>query len=202
MSFFPEPEAIASMPRLRSATPLWVGPPAHELAEPVAVTTVLARRLGVALCLRRIDVYRDGWRFAISVRACRPETMSDDDWADVMEKVQWHRPFRRRGQEGALRMGIQFPDGSTVIGNDSGRPGTLEGGKPDGPRLTLRPGGGGGSDEEYDLGIDAWLWPAPLEGPLRLVYDWVALGIPEGSLTIDSTPLIAARDNVQEVWLD
>jgi hypothetical protein len=166
---------------------------------PVAVTTVLARRPGVALCLRRIDVYRDGWSFAFTVRASRPDFMDDDEWADLMERMQWHRPYRRGRQDGILRMGVQLPNGSKVIADDRARP---EGSKPDAPRLTMRPSGGGGSDEEYDLGIHAWLWPTPPEGSLRLVYDWVTLGVPEGSLTIDSTPLIAARNNVQQVWLD
>jgi hypothetical protein len=72
-----------------SETPPWFAPPTSELPVAVAIAAVLARREGVALCLRRIDVYRDGWRFAFSIRAARPEKISDD----VLDTVQSEQSF-------------------------------------------------------------------------------------------------------------
>jgi hypothetical protein len=59
---------------------------------------------------------------------------------------------------------------------------------------------GGGSGEDYDYRMNAWLWPAPQAGSLRLVYEWAALEFNEGSITIETTPLITARENVRRIW--
>ncbi len=64
----------------------------------------------------------------------------------------------------------------------------------------MRRGGGGGSGEDYDYRMNAWLWPGPQAGSLRLVYDWPALELNEGSITIDMTPLITAQANVRSIW--
>jgi hypothetical protein len=70
------------------------------------------------------------------------------------------------------------------------------------PRLTLNGGGGGGSEDEYNLWMSAWMWPFPPAGPLRLVYDWAALQIPEDSVTIDAGQLHSVRDDVIDIWSD
>lgn len=48
--------------------------------------------------------------------------------------------------------------------------------------------------------MNAWLWPAPRAGSLRLVYGWPALELNEGSITIETTPLITAQENVRSIW--
>jgi len=204
MSFFPDVEPPTRPPRLRSSVPRWLEPPSNELAVPVAIVVVLARRPGVALCLRRIDVYREGWRFALSVRAARVDTMTDDEWFDVLELVQQRSPRRRNLGVDGLRLGIEFPDGSKVIGNEARHPAAITASDPDTPLLTFRHSGGGGNDDEYDLGMHAWLWPAPApeRGPCRLVCDWRALNIPEQSLVIETNELVAAREHVVDVWGD
>ncbi|MBT8158927.1 MULTISPECIES: hypothetical protein [Arthrobacter] len=117
-----------------------------------------------------------------------------------MDNLQLHRPFRRRGAEGSLRLGVELPDGSRVIGGDMSRRYPFDGAEPDRPQLTVRGGGGGGSDEDYGYRIDAWLWPAPQAGSLRLVYDWPGLEINEGSITIETAPLVTAREDVLSIW--
>jgi hypothetical protein len=169
---------------------------------PVPIMAVLARRPGVALCLRRIDVFREGWRFALSIRASRVESMNDDEWFDVLEQVHSRGPIRRHQDGGGLRIGIELPDGSRVIGNDHGRPSAQAAIAHDVPRLMLRHSGGGGSEDEYDSGMYGWLWPSPVQSSLRLVYDWRALDIPEQSFAVDSTRLVAARADVVDVWAD
>lgn len=200
MSFFPEVERPAEPRPTQVETPIWVRPPSNELPVPVAVTKVLARRPGAALCLRRIDVYRAGCMFALSVRASRHADMTDDQWIDLMDNLQPHRPFRRRGTDGSLRVGVELPDGSKVIGDDMSRRYPFDGAEPDRPQLTMRGGGGGGSADDFDYRIDAWLWPAPQAGSLRLVYDWPALEFSEGSITIETAPLVTAREDVRNIW--
>ena len=200
MSFFPEVERSAEPRPARVETPIWVSPPANELPVPVAVTAVLARRPGVALCLRRIDVYRAGCVFALSVRASRPADMTDEQWIDLMDNLQPHRPFRRGLAEGSLRVGVELPDGSKAISGDMSHRYPFDGTEPDRPQLTMRGGGGGGTGEDYGNRMNAWLWPAPQAGSLRLVYDWAALELNEGSITIETTPLITAQENVPSIW--
>jgi hypothetical protein len=200
MSFFPEFERPAEPRPARVEAPIWVSPPSSELPVPVAVTTVLGRRPGAALCLRRIDVYRAGWVFALSVRASRLAGMTDEQWIELMDCLHPHRPFRRGDAEGSLRVGVELPDGSKAIGGDMSHRYPFDGAEPDRPQLTMRGGGGGGSDEDYDFRMDAWLWPAPQAGSLRLVYDWAALKLNEGSITIETTPLITAQENVRSLW--
>jgi hypothetical protein len=200
MSFFPEVEQSAEPRPARVETPIWVSPPANELPVPVAVTTVLARRPGVALCLRRIDVYRAGCVFALSVRASRHADMKDEQWIELMDNLKPRRPFRRGSAEGSLRVGVELPDGSKAVGGDMPPRYPFDGAEPDRPQLTIRGSGGGGSDEDYDYRMNAWLWPAPQAGSLRLVYDWAALELQEGSITIETTPLITAQENVRSIW--
>jgi len=200
MSFFPEVERSAEPRPARVETPIWVSPPENELPVPVPVTTVLARRPGAALCLRRIDVYRAGCVFAFSVRASRQADMTDEQWFELMDNLQPHRPFRRGTAEGSLRVGVELPDGSKAIGGVMAHRYPFDGAEPQGPQLTMRGGGGGGSGENYDSRMNAWLWPAPQAGSLRLVYDWSALGFNEGSISIETTPLITAQENVRSIW--
>jgi hypothetical protein len=202
MSFFPDDVPVVSPPRPKSVTPPWMAPPTSELAVPVPVFSVLARRPGVALCLRRIDVYREGWRFAFSVRAARVEGMGDDEWFELLEHIQSRRPIRRHANPGELRIGLELPDGSRIIGNDRGWPHPLKGEPTESPHLMIRQSGGGGSDDEYDLGMYGWLWPSPPHGSLRLVVDWRALDIAEQSFAVDSNRLVAARASVLDIWAD
>lgn len=200
MSFFPEVERSAEPRPVRVETPIWVSPPENELPVPVPVTAVLARRPGAALCLRRIDVYRAGCVFAFSVSASRQADMTDEQWFELMDNLQPHRPFRRETAEGSLRVGVEMPDGSKAIGGLRAHRYPFDGAEPQGPQLTMHGRGGGGSDQNYDYRINAWLWPAPQAGSLRLVYDWAALGFNEGSITIETTPLITAQENVRSIW--
>ena len=39
--------------------------------------------------------------------------------------------------------------------------------------------------------------PARVETP---IYDWAALELNEGSITIETTPLITAQENVRSIW--
>ena len=139
---------------------------------------------------------------SISVRASRPVGMGDDEWADLMEKMQPHRPFRRTQTETPLRLGLEFEDGSTVIANDRAHRFQFGSVPPDEPLLTLNGGGGGGSEDDYNLGMSGWLWPFPPKGPLRLIYDWAALQLPEGSMTFSTDQLHSAREQVVNIWTD
>ncbi len=128
--------------------------------------------------------------------------MTDDEWFDVLELVQQRSPRRRNHDADGLRLGIELADGSKIIGNTGHHPAHMSAVDPGAPRLTVRHSGGGGNDDEYDLGMHAWLWPAPENGPCRLVCDWRSLNIPEQSLTIETDQLVSARARVVDVWGD
>jgi hypothetical protein len=201
VSFFPELDPPVEPPRpVRSDTPPWVNAPKTQLPVPVAVTEVLARRRGVALILQRIDVYREGWMFVLCTRARRPPGPTDEEWGDLVEALQPHGPFRRHPAAASLRLGVELSDGSRVIADDLFHRYPLDDAEPDGPLLTQYPGGGGGSAEEYEQRVDAWLWPPPAGDSLRLFYQWEGLGIAEASITIDTAQLNIAREHVQIIW--
>lgn len=181
------------------STPAWLQPPADEIPYPVPTTRVLWRKPGVALTLRRIDAYSNGCSFRIQVSARRESDMDPDRWDEIIDAVSGHR-HRHRDAEGRMRFGVTLADGRTASA-DRGFRAVLDAGEdPNGPLLTVNHRGGGGSDHEYAMSYQLWLWPLPPAGPSTLHFQWTALGIDESAAEVDMTPVVAAAAGTTRIW--
>jgi hypothetical protein len=115
---------------------------------------------------------------------------------DELDPMHTHM-HARRTRSGVLapeifRFGVAYPDGrkATNIGHPP------FGEEPVGPVLMQRGGGGGGRSWSFGY----WLWPLPPPGPLRVVIEWPALGVPQTDLELDGAVLAAAAADVDVLW--
>ena len=110
----------------------------------------------------------------------------------------WHT---RRGATGipdeALRLGVQFADGSKATVFDGARWFAEKDG-PQGPVLLQRGGGGGG--KSWDFGF--WVWPLPSEGPFRFVCEWPSKGVELTSFEIEASTIRDAAARAETLWPD
>ncbi|GAB3398038.1 hypothetical protein GCM10027568_34530 [Humibacter soli] len=181
------------------SAPPWLQPPSGEIPAPLAVSRILSRRPATAVSLRRVDVYSNGCSFRIQVDARRERDMDRDRWEDIIEAFEPHRRWNRERNSG-LRLGVTLSDGRTATAD---RVWQMELGadeNPEGPILRLNDRGGGGSSHEYRTGFQAWLWPLPPSGPVKLHYQWNALGIDESEVEFDAAAIVAAAAEVIPIW--
>jgi hypothetical protein len=188
--FEPPPKPVAPEPQ-RYRRPPWVGAPPGTLPGVVPFERVLAQTDKVAVCVTRLAAYPTGFEFDVV-------TMTADD-QDV-DPWLFHHPRLHRGAAGEippemLRLGVQFADGSRAT-NTAGfhhdpRP-------PAGP--IMHPGGGGGGGGNWRQ--TQWVWPLPPPGPVALVCEWPAMGIPLTRSELDAQAIIDAAARAQVVFSD
>lgn len=166
-------------PPERYEPPVWLQPPAGELATLVPVRQVLARSdLGVVVVLSHIDVFSTGCTFRIRSSVHRHDGMDDAQWCELLEAATaWQRRWPQQGtREAALRFGVQFSDGRKVTTGGPVSRDDLDR-QPDGHVLIHHGGRGGGGDLVVTYSWPLWLWPLPPAEPFDLVVAWPAVGI-------------------------
>ena len=187
MTFFsPLPPEPIQPESERHESPPWLRAPRHEIPVAVPFARRLARVPGTALHLRRLDVYREGVGIELQLDV-RREPDLDETRAALVDAFLSPRGHRR-GFDRQLRVGVTFSDGRSTATSDAAdwRFSTAaEDQPPATPRLSAAGGGGSGDTHQWTQRISMWLWPLPPEGPFTLHYVSEALGVPEGSTTID-----------------
>jgi hypothetical protein len=155
----------------------------------VGLELVLARTPTVAVCVSLVGAHASGFELDVLVLS--------DPGAD--EDVDPFFMQRRRGprdtDEGSLRFGVQFADGRKATNIGSPRPPRRDE-QPEGPVLTPRGGGGGGTRWSQQF----WVWPLPPPGSLALVCEWPALSIPLTRHEIDAQSILDAAGRAQEIF--
>jgi hypothetical protein len=158
----------------------------------VAVERVLAQTAKVAVCVTRLAAYPTGFEFDVV-------TMAADEYEDL-DPMMFHHPRLRHGAAEdippeMLRFGVQFSDGSkatnTGVRRDRGK-------RPAGP--ILQGGGGGGGGGSWNQ--TQWVWPLPPPGPLALVCEWPATGIPLTRCELDAQTILDASTRAQVIFSD
>ena len=189
-SFFPPAEPEPERPPL--VLPEWISPPADEYPARVLIREFLARTPGTVLSLSHADVFSTGIRLKIEWQVRRR--------AETAAEWQLASNFHGLGLDPAvqLRYGLALADGSVVT--TAGRFGRAWDERPEGWSLIDHTGGGGGDETRRTGGSGLWLWPLPPPGPLVLVAEWGARGVPESRLTIDGSALLAAVGGVRPLW--
>jgi hypothetical protein len=189
VSFF-EPPPPPPEPPEEHRQPAWIGPPENELGVAVPVRRVLFRSDELAIALLGLVAFSNGIELQVVMR--RRQLLTEPD----LIHVHMHRRHARGGELApeVFRFGVEYPDGRKAT--NLGFPFGAE--EPTGPVLMERGGGGGG--RSWNFGY--WLWPLPPPGPLRVVVEWPAAGVPLTDVELDGAVLAAAAAEVDVLWPD
>jgi hypothetical protein len=185
VQFFQPPER-ARRPE-QPPLPEWLGPPTHEVGEPVPGRAVVARSDAAAV-LQGVVAYSNGFRLTIGARV-----RDADPWIDVIGGRAG--PIWERGEipDTMLRLGLEMPDGrrATNLNRPPYPPSATR------PQLVFVVGGGGGG-AVWDL--HAWSWPLPPPEPFDLVCEWPGVGIPLTRHALDGAAIRAAAALSAPLW--
>lgn len=190
----PPSEEEPSPPPQRYRRPAWQGPPPATIPAVLPVERVLAQTADVAVTIAALHVYPAGLELEL-VTFARPD--ADEATGDGFDPMLFHH-HRPRGElsDDVLRIGVQFADGRKATNLTPG----WSPSPPEDGGLVLRPGGGGGGGDRYSQSF--WLWPLPAEGPVTIVCEWPARGIPVTRSDIDGDAVRAAAGRAQVVFPD
>ena len=196
MFFFPPdpPQDGDSAPQQHLSPPWWQ-PPEDEFPLLFPIAERLATGANAAIFVREARVYSIGVEVVIDRRMRRGE-LSEREW----QLLQWGgQPFSGGQDPDRVRYGLALGDGQRLLA-DAG-PGLPFGDdEPAGHTLAPSGGGGGGSDRSYRWEDGLWLWPLPPAGPIEVITQWPAQGIPESRLVVDSAPLLELARRVRPIW--
>lgn len=188
MSFFESPPTLPDVEEPQA--PEWMGPRENVLPAPFPLWLVLARTGDVMLAVHDGLAYPNGFGFTVSLRRRRALEGPGDDPIHL-----WHTVRGGEIPPEALRLGIQFGDGSKATVFDGHRWfRTVE--RPEGPVLIQR--GGNGSTHSWELGF--WSWPLPSPGPVAFVCEWPSEGVALTRGVIDAEIVREAAERAETLW--
>ena len=183
--FEPPPPPRWPEPAKGGTVPAWAGRPHGAPLGEVLSDLLLARSESGAVYVAYLDAYPDGFEVEVSATttvgyqefardgdASRPDLFGRH-WPMVGERRDTLPPE-------LLRVGVRFADGRTatnVSGHDSPAGGPV--------MWSLRGGGrGGAGGSSFHQGY--WISPLPPPGPVEIVCEWPAVGIPLARHTLDA----------------
>ncbi|ANF31592.1 hypothetical protein A0130_07820 [Leifsonia xyli] len=194
MDFFPPdpPEDELEPPEIEQ-DPRW-NAPVDEVPAIVPIGEALAVTDTVAIVVSHARVFQNGVEIVIDRRSRRGDR-SRREW----EERQWssHASFPG-GDTDRLRYGMALGDGQHLLLDG---PGWNPDEKPAEAHSLAPTGGGGSGGPDYTVYLDAmWLYPLRPEGPLEIVTQWPAEGIPESRVVLDGGALRARAADSRKVW--
>ena len=197
--FFQPPPPPPPEERVRHRPPEWAGPPHGTLPGVVPLELVLARSVVAAVYVTWLGAYPTGVEFDLMTVSAPRE---DEEALDPMLFGPHRHHLRRRGAseeipDEMLRFGVEFADGRRAT-NTGGGGLSRSDAEPEGPVLHSGGGGGGGGRWHQVM----FLWPLPPPGPLALVCEWPAAGIPLTRQDIDAGKIRDAAQRAQVIFED
>lgn len=193
MSFFPPDPPEDDIDDGQHVPAPWWKPSDDEHPALLPIGETIAGNDTVALILTMARVYSNGVEFVID-RRVRRGNASRREWREMQSGIHSH--FERFDPD-RVRYGMVLGDGQHLICDVA--PG-MYGVTPEKHSLNPSGGGGGGGDDHYRFDDGMWLWPLPPEGPIEIVAQWPALGIPESHVVLDSAPLRELASRARPVW--
>lgn len=191
--FFPEPPPGDQADLEDSPQPVWLNPPEDMLPGVVPVELIIGRSDRAVVMLTGIRAFPTGLAMNVAVR-----TRARSRHFDLNDEV-FDGPYRHDHDPDWLRdrfkWGFEFADGRRATNVDPWVDIEVDQ-LPDHP--VLSGGGGGGSDRSVDR--DYWLWPLPPPGRLKVVCQWLKLGIEPTSSVIDADQIAAAAQRAVPAW--
>ena len=193
--FFPEPAATSDEAGVEdSPQPLWLNPPEDMLPGVVPVELIIGRSDRAVVMLTRMRAFPDGLSMTLGVRTrglMRRFDLTDEIFNEPHRHDQdddWRRD--------RLKWGFEFVDGRRATNVDAWDHGVDPEQIPDHP--VLSGGGGGGGDRSTDR--EYWLWPLPPPGSLKVVCQWLMLGIEPTISEINADQVVAAAARAVPLW--
>ena len=186
MSFFDDMPAAEPEPRIHHP---WDPPVAEFPAVVPSGPLMLGRTERAAVAITGISAYSAGFEIFVTARY-RPGAGGAPGPGDRIAAGPEPAPQRR-----SFRLGLQFADGTRVIGQHGG-PGPGDDTEPAGPILRTFLGGGGPRSSFWRW----WAWPLPPAGPMEFVCEWPALGIPETRAGLDAQLIRDAAAHSIRLW--
>jgi hypothetical protein len=95
-----------------------------------------------------------------------------------------------------LRFGVLFANGQKATNLTDHYGGRIPDQPPTGPVLRTFAAAGGSRFRDWRN----WIWPLPPAGPLTLVCEWPAYGVPECRAEVDAGPIRAAAGAAIALW--
>jgi hypothetical protein len=185
MSFFDDaPAAEPEPPRVHHP---WDPPEAEFPAAVLSGALMLGRTERAAVAITGIAAYSAGFEVFVTARFRSAGGASGP--GDRGPGGPEPRADRR-----SCRLGLQFADGTKVIGQHGG-PRSADA-EPAGPILRTFLGGGGLRSSFWRW----WAWPLPPAGPMEFVCEWPALGIPESRAGLDAQLILDAAARSILLW--
>ena len=177
--------------------PEWFGPPEGTLPGIVPLELVLARSAKAAVYVTHLAAYPAGFRFELQMVSASEH----DDELDLDPMMMFHHHRARRGRQAQLppellRVGVQFQDGRRAT-STAGPPHQFDPHKPPTEPVMNEEGGGGGGGSWQQL---YWVWPLPPPGPLQLVCEWPAAGIPVTRKEVDGQLILNAASRANAIF--
>jgi hypothetical protein len=179
--------------------PPWTGRPEGSPPGEVLSELVLSRSERTTLSIAYLDAYPEGFELEIEASTSVPwddlSREGDDHGPDVFGR-HWPMAGERSDVLGSelLRVGVQFADGRTasnIVGHD--RP-------VNGPVMWPLSGGGRGGGPESSFHQGYWVSPLPPPGPVSVVCEWPAGGIPLVRHEIDAESILTAADRARRLF--
>jgi hypothetical protein len=186
MSFFDDMPPAEPEPRVHHP---WDLPVAEFPAVVPSGPLMLGRTERAAVAITGISAYSAGFEIFVTARF-RPGAGGAPGPGDRISAGPEPAAPRR-----SFRFGLQFADGTRVIGQHGG-PGPGDDTEPAGPILRTFLGGGGPRSSFWRW----WSWPLPPAGPMEFVCEWPALGIPETRARLDARLIRDAAAHSIRLW--
>jgi len=186
MSFFDDLPAAEPEPRVHHP---W-DPPVAEFPAAVPSGPLMLGRTGrAAVAVTGISAYSAGFEIFVTARF-RPRAGGASGPGDLRPGGPEPAAPRR-----SFRFGLQFADGTRVIGQHGG-PGAFGEVEPGGPILRAFLGGSGPRSSFWRW----WAWPLPPAGLMEFVCEWPALEIPETRAGLDAQLILDAAGRSIRLW--
>ncbi|MBA8956339.1 hypothetical protein ACFQU9_11145 [Actinomadura namibiensis] len=174
-------------------------PPPETLGHPVPVQQFVTRTDRAVVALRHVIAFREGCALVLHL-AARRGSMEEREWKDLLARQVDGDPARTP-DDGDLRFGVRFPDGTgaTTAGTvPHGRGPAAD--RPEPPLLTETDATSSSSERLYEGERRLWLWPLPPPVPFEFVIDWRALGIDTATATVDGSAIRRAAEQAMPYW--
>lgn len=193
--FFPEPAARADEPETEDIPqPVWLNPPDDMVPGAVPVELIIGRSDRAVVMLTGVRAFPSGLSMTLSVRT--RVRMRRFDLNDEVFDGPYRHDQDDEWRRDRLKWGFEFADGRRATNVDPWDHDVDSARTPDHP--VLSGGGGGGGDRSVDR--DYWLWPLPPQGSLKVVCQWLMLGIEPTTSDIDADQVVAAAARAVSVW--
>lgn len=177
----------------------WHAPPTDFLGRTVPTERFVAKTDRAVVALEHAVAFPEGCVLTLHL-AVRRRALDDSAWEAVVADSYGAEPDPT-ANEGGLKLGVLFPDGSRATIVEHPFPGWAPPTDKPEPPMLVEAGSDSSSDEQnYHCHQRLWLWPLPPPVGFELVVEWRNVGIGQASATIDGSAIARAAQHAAPFW--